>query len=86
MVYSRTTVPRPVNTGDSHSCDHPTAVPDRPSRPKGGANVGARSGGTLFYRRVMFVSLANVFCCTRFPLGCRACHASFCTFVEGNEH
>jgi len=29
-VYSRTTVPRPVNTGDSHSCNRPTAVPDRP--------------------------------------------------------
>ena len=33
-VYSRPTVPRPVNTGDSHSCERPKAVPDRPNRPR----------------------------------------------------
>ena len=34
-VYSRPTVPRPVNTDDSHFCNRPIAVPDRPNRPKG---------------------------------------------------
>jgi hypothetical protein len=30
----RPTVPGPVDTGDSHSCNRPTAVPQRPSRPR----------------------------------------------------
>ena len=34
-VYSRPIVPRPVNTDDSHFCNRPIAVPDRPNRPKG---------------------------------------------------
>jgi hypothetical protein len=33
-VYSRPTVPRPVYTGDSHSCERPIAVPERPNRPR----------------------------------------------------
>jgi hypothetical protein len=33
-VYSRPTVPETVYTGDSHSCERPTTVPDRPNRPR----------------------------------------------------
>jgi hypothetical protein len=42
-VYSRPTVPGPVNTGDSHSCDRPTSVPDRPKRPAGPRTGGLRT-------------------------------------------
>jgi hypothetical protein len=37
-VYSRPIVPRPVNTSDSHSCERPTAVPERPNRPESGGS------------------------------------------------
>jgi len=44
-VYSRPTVPRPVNTGDSHLCNRPIAVPDRPNCPKGSWVQGSEGGG-----------------------------------------
>jgi hypothetical protein len=56
-VYSRPTVPRPVNTGDSHFCNRPTIVPRRPGRPSRQISVGRELSSKL----VKFVSSLGIF-------------------------
>ena len=46
-VYSRSTVPRPVNTGDSHFASVSASVPNRLSCPRAGKKAGENAKGRV---------------------------------------